>query len=125
MNDVVVYVCIAVFLLVQAYRLCVVFFFLMIRRPPKSTRTDTLFPYTTLFRSHAAPYGMLRRGLQDGWPDVTGVSDAAGSPTPGHSAPEPFREDNCNIAILRFAAYIGPSSQQPLDAENNYGRCPK
>src|SRR3546814_15210653 len=27
-------------------------FFLMIRRPPRSTRTDTLFPYTTLFRSH-------------------------------------------------------------------------
>src|SRR3546814_9870800 len=27
------------------------FFFLMIRRPPGSTRTDTLFPYTTLFRS--------------------------------------------------------------------------
>src|SRR3546814_12248004 len=30
---------------------CVLFFFLMIRRPPSSTRTDTLFPYTTLFRS--------------------------------------------------------------------------
>src|SRR3546814_19199565 len=29
------------------------FFFLMIRRPPRSTRTDTLFPYTTLFRSIA------------------------------------------------------------------------
>src|SRR3546814_4554307 len=28
------------------------FFFFMIRRPPRSTRTDTLFPYTTLFRSH-------------------------------------------------------------------------
>src|SRR3546814_20225643 len=27
------------------------FYFLMIRRPPRSTRTDTLFPYTTLFRS--------------------------------------------------------------------------
>src|SRR3546814_19473286 len=27
------------------------FFCLMIRRPPRSTRTDTLFPYTTLFRS--------------------------------------------------------------------------
>src|SRR3546814_7348659 len=26
-------------------------FFLIIRRPPRSTRTDTLFPYTTLFRS--------------------------------------------------------------------------
>src|SRR3546814_18006534 len=32
---------------------CVIifFFFLMIRRPPRSTRTDPLFPYTTLFRS--------------------------------------------------------------------------
>src|SRR3546814_7557816 len=28
------------------------FFFLMIPRPPRSTRTDTLFPYPTLFRSH-------------------------------------------------------------------------
>src|SRR3546814_12429793 len=28
-----------------------IFFFLRIRRPPRSTRTDTLFPYTTLFRS--------------------------------------------------------------------------
>src|SRR3546814_16299721 len=32
--------------------LCHLFFFLLrIRRPPRSTRTDTLFPYTTLFRS--------------------------------------------------------------------------
>src|SRR3546814_15208723 len=30
------------------------FFFLMIRLPPRSTRTDTLFPYTTLFRSAQA-----------------------------------------------------------------------
>src|SRR3546814_15290976 len=34
---------------------CFYFFFvLMIRRPPRSTRTDTLFPYTTLFRSDGA-----------------------------------------------------------------------
>src|SRR3546814_11538117 len=32
------------------------FFFLMIRRPPRSTRTDTLFPYTPLFRSFAPIY---------------------------------------------------------------------
>src|SRR3546814_14304147 len=32
-------------------RITFLFFFLMIRRPPRSTRTDTLFPYTTLFRS--------------------------------------------------------------------------
>src|SRR3546814_15640824 len=37
-------------------------FFLMIRRPPRSTRTDTLFPYTTLFRSI---FAALRRTEQD------------------------------------------------------------
>src|SRR3546814_11568810 len=38
--------------------MCVLFFFfLMIRRPPRSTRTDTLFPYTTLFRSWLRPAG--------------------------------------------------------------------
>src|SRR3546814_2742417 len=31
--------------------MCTYVVFLMIRRPPRSTRTDTLFPYTTLFRS--------------------------------------------------------------------------
>src|SRR3546814_1110545 len=36
------------------------FFFLMIRRPPRSTRTDTLFPYTTLFRSVLISMGYLK-----------------------------------------------------------------
>src|SRR3546814_10603937 len=35
---------------------CIIVFFLMIRRPPRSTRTDTLFPYTTLFRSKRRPH---------------------------------------------------------------------
>src|SRR3546814_15908248 len=39
-----------------------VFFFLMIRRPPRSTRTDTLFPYTTLFRSDEFAIGAHQRG---------------------------------------------------------------
>src|SRR3546814_9036962 len=39
-------------MLIRLYvQLSLVVFFLMIRRPPRSTRTDTLFPYTTLFRS--------------------------------------------------------------------------
>src|SRR3546814_1238334 len=46
----------------------------MIRRPPRSTRTDTLFPYTTLFRSLSLLYGNLwlpydprpRAGVRDG-----------------------------------------------------------
>src|SRR3546814_15254422 len=39
---------------------CSYFLFLMIRRPPKSTRTDTLFPDTTLCRSHA-DHAAIRR----------------------------------------------------------------
>src|SRR3546814_18507959 len=39
---------------------CMSIFFLMIRRPPRYTRTDTLFPYTTLFRSFQLPG--VRRG---------------------------------------------------------------
>src|SRR3546814_2102706 len=38
-------------------------FVLMRRRPPRSTRTDTLFPYTTLFRSHL-------RGAREGLPEA-------------------------------------------------------
>src|SRR3546814_10277670 len=38
-------------------------FFLMVRRPPRSTRTDTLFPYTTLFRSRACVV-LARRRVQ-------------------------------------------------------------
>src|SRR3546814_14433029 len=37
--------------------ICMHIFFLMIRRPPRSTRTDTLFPYTTLFRSDGGALG--------------------------------------------------------------------
>src|SRR3546814_7840983 len=41
---------------------CAYFFFLMIRRPPRSTRTDTLFPYTTLFRSSLTWQNMVPCG---------------------------------------------------------------
>src|SRR3546814_1286568 len=43
-----------------AVSVCICFFFLMIRRPPRSTRTDTLFPYTTLFRSSSLPFPLPR-----------------------------------------------------------------
>src|SRR3546814_16613884 len=52
------------------------FFFLMIRRPPRSTRTDTLFPYTTLFRSprpglYAPPARPRRIARHDDVPAAT------------------------------------------------------
>src|SRR3546814_13673404 len=55
-------------------------FFLMIRRPPRSTRTDPLFPYTTLFRSR-----LRRRDLHR--PAVLGRGGVAANagPAPGGS----------------------------------------
>src|SRR3546814_685139 len=46
------------------------FFFLMIRRPPRSTRTDTLFPYTTLFRSAADTAGDILERNGAGQPPI-------------------------------------------------------
>src|SRR3546814_19810939 len=53
----------------------------MIRRPPRSTRTDTLFPYTTLFRSLGAPAGADGAGDGDFYLDDrvdAGVDDPPG-----------------------------------------------
>src|SRR3546814_13294488 len=41
---------------IDCFDIVFVFLFLMIRRPPRSTRTDTLFPYTTLFRSTSSTW---------------------------------------------------------------------
>src|SRR3546814_1443639 len=54
------------------------FFFLMIRRPPRSTRTDTLFPYTTLFRSRVR--GRRKPGRVHLPPDRAPVANAAAPP---------------------------------------------
>src|SRR3546814_1870623 len=64
------------------------FFFLMIRRPPRSTRTDTLFPYTTLFRSASwlqmssgthAPRTSLKTDTAGARSNCAGVRAAPGS----------------------------------------------
>src|SRR3546814_528470 len=55
----------------------------MIRRPPRSTRTDTLFPYTTLFRSVEGPLAVARgRRLAAG---VLSCAGGAGLIAPGRS----------------------------------------
>src|SRR3546814_4299963 len=58
----------------------------MIRRPPRSTRTDTLFPYTTLFRSQLG-FTSARRGafiLDSAWRALQ-IPDARPRLTAGHS----------------------------------------
>src|SRR3546814_16675456 len=47
----------------------------MIRRPPRSTRTDTLFPYTTLFRSSGAPFWCID-GVAKGSVGIRSFSDS-------------------------------------------------
>src|SRR3546814_20676928 len=46
----------------------ILFFFLITRRPPGSTRTYTLVPYTTLFRSHVRRYHARRAHRRAAWP---------------------------------------------------------
>src|SRR3546814_7874222 len=48
----------------------------MIRRPPRSTRTDTLFPYTTLFRSSCDYYRRHGKMMPDDWKEQIGSHDA-------------------------------------------------
>src|SRR3546814_9533404 len=67
------------------YAVIVFFFFLSIRLPPRATRTDTLFPYTTLFRS-CGPRSE-RPGLQpDQAPQGTRGHDAEVGRLPGQAA---------------------------------------
>src|SRR3546814_20029404 len=80
-------------------------FFLMIRRPPRSTRTDTLFPYTTLFRSEhrlfarpIRPQNLVLRQRPDQLAPVAGAqkrehrrrAEAACKPGTHCSPDEPF-----------------------------------
>src|SRR3546814_7961553 len=56
-----------------------VFLCLMIRRPPRSTRTDTLFPYTTLFRSKRLLAMLPNMAIFLGYPCWSGRANAAGA----------------------------------------------
>src|SRR3546814_11216373 len=89
------------------------FFFLMIRRPPRSTRTDTLFPYTTLFRSIS-----VARRWSAGQPLPTAVR-----PSAFHSATVIQREwractrgqvgDTAVPAIARLSIVAGTPTSSP------------
>src|SRR3546814_16068594 len=93
----------------------------MIRRPPRSTRTGTLFPYTTLFRSLHGPFGdaaevavAVEQGadavqpvLQDLHLDAAGAALQRGSGLldgEGHDTFPPFRQENDGEAIHWNAA---------------------
>src|SRR6059058_6263938 len=72
-----------------------VFFFLMIRRPPRSTRRYTLFPYTTLFRSAR---GRRRRGRG-------GARSVAGAPAPGRGRSEEHTSELQSRNDISYAVF--------------------
>src|SRR3546814_2960012 len=83
----------------------------MIRRPPRSTRTDTLFPYTTLFRSQLQQPSPDHRVFQPvaavEIPGVAGAARAAARLVVGHVRPGPRI-----VGLLRF-----PGDQPVLDVD--------
>src|SRR3546814_8062903 len=83
----------------------------MIRRPPRSTRTDTLFPYTTLFRSDGAESGMSNI-VRLTWPDRASHPNSR-----GHWS----KRANANKAMRKAAYYLtlGAKIKAP---ENGYIR---
>src|SRR3546814_15446003 len=87
----------------------------MIRRPPRSTRTDTLFPYTTLFRSHACT---ALRG--DRMPRVTNrVSDEQ---IAGLAAAQGLSGRALTVAVaVALAESGGEASVNGPEGKNNWG----
>src|SRR3546814_12677735 len=75
----------------------------MIRRPPRSTRTETLFPYTTLFRSeNLLVYGSYSRGYKAGGYNLDRfeLGNTGVNPVPAVFSPR----SNADAGALRFAA---------------------
>src|SRR3546814_19420788 len=91
--------------------LSVCFFFLMIRRPPRSTRTDTLFPYTTLFRSQCSCDHGVPRSRRRSMPatrsviakDNTGIHieyHQVGTPMAGEVSPQLYSSSAMRAARM-------------------------
>src|SRR3546814_8335256 len=87
----------------------------MIRRPPRSTRTDTLFPYTTLFRSRALP--PRQRLFRAGRPREGGRRLRAGGYPRPQGQPLPAAARPCAVgpgALRRGRSEEHTSELQPL-----------
>src|SRR3546814_7597637 len=89
-----IWLCVVLMLLLDFF---ISVFFLMIRRPPRSTRTDTLFPYTTLFRSGLGQQG--RHAVQPGMADHPAIAAVELAPVGGAAV-----GDGRRVAVEAHAA---------------------
>src|SRR3546814_3647539 len=95
------------------------FFFLIIRRPPRSTRTDTLFPYTTLFRSLALEHATLGPGperLGEGVAADRRKRQAAGRSEEHTSELQSLMRTSYAVFCLKKKTQI-PSRNSPFDLQ--------
>src|SRR3546814_12369154 len=96
-------------------------FFLMIRRPPRSTRTDTLFPYTTLFRSCPHPPACadsICRSRRTAPPTVRHRGSPAAPPKRGAGALfHPFRQLGRDFVGRAFVGVGGRSEERRVGKE--------
>src|SRR3546814_1628638 len=81
------------------------FFFLMIRRPPRSTRTDTLFPYTTLFRSPMWLFDQIACHRQAAGPAKAPVRWAIVDPRDAHVRSEEHTSELQSLMRISYAVF--------------------
>src|SRR3546814_10964166 len=87
----------------------------MIRRPPRSTRTDTLFPYTTLFRSEAAATQRAKV--------ASGTSVQLAQPASPAAAADASALDRIEVTGSRIDAFDAvPAVDQPLEDQRSEER---
>src|SRR3546814_15493978 len=105
--------------------MCFCVLFLMIRRPPRSTRTDTLFPYTTLFRSEGLRTlvggARLCRAAARTW-QFRGADRRAGREDIDRGGTrdgrgDPPREEARDAARARRGGSVGRGVRQPADPD--------
>src|SRR3546814_2414574 len=77
----------------------------MIRRPPRSTRTDTLFPYTTLFRSGRCDLGLFQRRARGCRRSGGAVGPARDYPTLRRGAVDRSEEHTSELQSLMRISY--------------------
>src|SRR3546814_5861222 len=98
----------------------------MIRRPPRSTRTDTLFPYTTLFRSQrklgSLPASSLISAQTDRDPSFRwgddGYRQQARKPAGGYPNPAAASTIGRNFAAVRLAPPTSAPSTSPAPSRD-------